>query len=54
MGRADGITNITQGTFEGLSKLEKLLLPGCSLTVIHKNTFQGLTKLIEVNVLFIS
>ncbi|MCP9260950.1 BMA-LRON-9 [Dirofilaria immitis] len=49
MGRADGITNITEGIFEGLNKLEKLLLPGCSLTVIHKNTFQGLTKLKELD-----
>ncbi|VDK61958.1 unnamed protein product [Onchocerca ochengi] len=49
MGRADGITNITQGIFKGLNKLEKLLLPGCSLTVIHKDTFQGLTKLTELD-----
>ncbi|VDM19074.1 unnamed protein product [Wuchereria bancrofti] len=40
MGRADGITNITDGTFGELNKLEKLLLPECSLTFIHKNTFQ--------------
>lgn len=53
MGRADGITNITEGIFGGLSKLEKLLLPECSLTIIHKNTFQGLIKLTEVNVIFI-
>ncbi|VDK83649.1 unnamed protein product [Litomosoides sigmodontis] len=49
MGRADGITNITEGIFGGLSKLEKLLLPGCSLTIIHKNTFQGLIKLTELD-----
>ncbi|VDO27496.1 unnamed protein product [Brugia timori] len=49
MGRADGITNITDGTFGELNKLEKLLLPECSLTVIHKNTFQGLTKLTELD-----
>uniref|UniRef100_A0A8R1Y104 LRRCT domain-containing protein n=1 Tax=Onchocerca volvulus TaxID=6282 RepID=A0A8R1Y104_ONCVO len=49
MGRADGITNITQGIFKGLNKLEKLLLPGCSLTVIHKDTFQGLMKLTELD-----
>lgn len=53
MGRADGITNITDGTFGELNKLEKLLLPECSLTVIHKNTFQGLTKLTEVNAVLI-
>uniref|UniRef100_A0AAF5RWX3 Leucine Rich Repeat family protein n=1 Tax=Wuchereria bancrofti TaxID=6293 RepID=A0AAF5RWX3_WUCBA len=49
MGRADGITNITDGTFGELNKLEKLLLPECSLTFIHKNTFQGLTKLTELD-----
>ncbi|VDO35486.1 unnamed protein product [Onchocerca flexuosa] len=49
LGRADGITNITQGIFRELNKLEKLLLPGCSLTVIHKDTFQGLTKLTELD-----
>ncbi|VBB25289.1 unnamed protein product [Acanthocheilonema viteae] len=49
MGRADGITDLTEGIFGELSKLEKLLLPGCSLTVIHKNTFQGLIKLTELD-----
>ncbi|CAG9537760.1 unnamed protein product [Cercopithifilaria johnstoni] len=49
MGGTDGITNITEGIFGGLSKLEKLLLPGCSLTVIRKNTFQGLIKLTELD-----
>uniref|UniRef100_A0A915PZU5 Leucine-rich repeat-containing N-terminal plant-type domain-containing protein n=1 Tax=Setaria digitata TaxID=48799 RepID=A0A915PZU5_9BILA len=49
MDRADGITDIAQGTFERMNKLEKLLLPGCSLTIIHRNTFRGLTKLTELD-----
>uniref|UniRef100_A0A0R3RTF8 LRRCT domain-containing protein n=1 Tax=Elaeophora elaphi TaxID=1147741 RepID=A0A0R3RTF8_9BILA len=49
LGRADGITDIREGIFGEMSKLEKLLLPGCSLTVIHKNTFQGLIKLTELD-----
>ncbi|VDM95734.1 unnamed protein product, partial [Thelazia callipaeda] len=49
MNNADGITDIAPGTFLGLSKLEKLLLAGCSLTAIHNETFQGLTKLTELD-----
>ncbi|VDK29733.1 unnamed protein product [Gongylonema pulchrum] len=49
MEQADGITSIPTGVFQKLNKLEKLLLPGCSLTVIHNDTFQGLTSLKELD-----
>lgn len=50
MEKADGITSIPQGAFRELNKLEKLLLSGCSLTVIQKDTLQGLTQLKEVSI----
>lgn len=47
--KADGITTIPNGTFDGLAQLEKLALTGCSLSELEKDIFKGLENLKEVN-----
>ncbi|VDK46967.1 unnamed protein product [Anisakis simplex] len=49
LSKADGISEFPVGIFEKLTKLEKLLLMGCSLTTITNQTFRGLNNLIELD-----
>ena len=46
--KADGIKTIPNGAFANLENLEKLIMTGCSLSVLDESMFEGLANLKEV------